>query len=65
MTRRRTELEVQQRPSSLFVRVRAHSLDGDVSVTWRWTWLGWPLQWFLPKPAVKVVRKRDLVLRSK
>lgn len=63
--RRRTELEVQQRPGSLFVRVRVHSLDGEVSASWHWTWLGWLLQWFLPKPAVKVVRKRDLVLRIK
>lgn len=63
--RRHTELEVQQRPGPLFVRVWVCSLDGEVSASWHWTWLGWLLQWFLPRPVVKVTRKRDLVLSSK
>ena len=65
MMRRRTELEVQHAHGPLFVRVRVRSFDGDVFVTWHWTWLGWLLQWLLPEPVVKVTRKRDLVLRSK
>lgn len=59
------EITVTQRPSALFVRVRARRIDGEVSVTWHWTWLGWLLQRFLPKPSVTVTRVRELVLRSK
>ena len=53
---------MQQRPSALFVRVRARKIDGEVSVTWRWTWLGWLLQRILPRPTVTVIRAREVVL---
>lgn len=63
--KRETKFTIEQRPGSWALHVTVHSFDGEISVTQRWTRLGWLLQWFLPKPFVKVTRARELVLKTK
>ncbi len=65
MPKRNTQFTIEQKPGPWAMSVTVRSIDGDVSVNHQWTWIGWLLQWFLPKPFVKVVRARELVLGTK
>ena len=62
MAKRKTSYTITQTPGPWAMRVVVRSFDGDVSVSHHWTWIGWLLRWCLPKPSVKVIRARELVL---
>lgn len=63
--KRKTDFIIKQVPGKWAMQVIIHSFDGEISITKKWTWLGWLLQKFLKETSVKVTRKRELMLNTK